>query len=322
MSVDRATAVSPGRRPLKVGLFMTLGEWLLDGSKSRWSDFVTLTTLAEDVGFDSVWMPDHLLYRNEEQETRGPWECWSILSALAGVTRRVELGTLVICTAFRSPALLAKMAATVDEISDGRLILGLGAGYMEPEFRAFGLPYDHRVGRFEEALTIIRTLLRAGAIDFDGQYYQARDSELRPRGPRNGQIPILIGTMGERMLGLTARYADQWNGWLIYGRSQPDAMAPYREKVDAACRAAGRDPATLTRTMSVLAAPTGLTAPPSGIARADPTFAPIIGSPAEMAETLRGFAHEGVSEVQVYVNPMSPAGLEAFAPVLAELDRG
>jgi probable F420-dependent oxidoreductase len=320
--LDAHVADPARRRPLKVGLFLPFAEQQHDGSSPRWSDFATLARLAEDVGFDSLWMPDHLLFRFEGQATRGPWECWSVLSALAAVTRRITLGTVVVCTSFRNPALLAKMAETVDEISGGRLILGLGAGYLEAEYNAFGFPYDHRVGRFEEALTIIHTLLRTGEIDFDGRFYQARDCELRPRGPRNGQIPILIGSTGERMLGLVARYADIWNGWLIFGRSQPDGVVPFRESVDAACHAAGRDPATLARTFGVLAAPTGLTTPPRGSARPDAPVTPITGSPAEMAETLRGFAREGVSEVQVYLNPTSPAGVEAFAPVLAELDRG
>ena len=322
MSDDRTAAATISRRPLKVGLFLPFAEQQHDGKSPRWSDFATLATLAEDIGFDSLWVPDHLLFRFEGQPTRGPWECWTVLSALAAVTRRVQLGTAVTCTGFRNPALIAKMAETVDDISDGRLILGLGAGYMEGEYRAFGFPYDRRVGRFEEAFTIIRTLLREGEIDFEGQYYQARDCELRPRGPRNGQIPLLIGSSGARMLGLAARFADAWNGWLIFGRSQPDAVRPFRETVDAACRAAGRDPATLARTFGVLASPTGLTTPPRGSARPDAAVTPIVGSPAEMAETLRGFAREGVSELQVYLNPTSPAGVEAFGPVLAELDRG
>ncbi len=312
---------APRHRPLKVGLFLPFAEQQHDGHNPRWPDFARLATLAEDVGFDSVWLPDHLLFRFEGQATRGPWECWSVLSALAAVTKRVTLGTVVVCTGFRNPALLAKMAETVDDISGGRLVLGLGAGYLESEYRAYGYPYDHRVGRFEEALTIIRTLLREGNIDFDGSYYQARDCEMRPRGPRNGQIPILIGTTGQRMLRLAARHADIWNGWLVFGKSQPESVAPFRETVDAACRAAGRDPATLARTFGVLASPLGRTTPPRGSARPDAAVTPIVGSPAEMAETLRGFAREGVSEVQVYLNPTSPHGVEAFAPVLAALDR-
>ena len=135
--------------------------------------------------------------------TRGPWEVWTILAAIAASTSRIRLGPLVASTAFHAPAMLAKLAATVDEISGGRLILGLGAGWNETEFRAFGFPFDHRVDRFEEAFTIVRTLLRDGAIDFDGRYFQARDCELRPGPTRPGGPPLLIGSRGPRMLRIT-----------------------------------------------------------------------------------------------------------------------
>jgi alkanesulfonate monooxygenase SsuD/methylene tetrahydromethanopterin reductase-like flavin-dependent oxidoreductase (luciferase family) len=207
-----------------------------------------MARLAEDVGFDSVWNNDHLYYRFGEPDdpTRGTWECWSLLSALAAVTSRVEIGTLVVGTGFRNPALLAKAADAVDDISGGRLLLGLGAGYHEPEYRAFGYPFDHLVGRFEEALIIIHTLLREGKIDFNGKYYQARECELVPRlSPRQGP-PILMGPRASspRMLGLMARYADYWTTFLV---NTLETYRPMKEAVDAACVKAGRDPATLTR---------------------------------------------------------------------------
>src|SRR5687768_17318302 len=199
-------------RPLKIGYLVPETEGQMNGETARWTDILAMTKMAEAVGFDSVWVTDHLIHRSET-ETRGPWECWSLLSAIAAVTERVEIGPLVLCAGFRNPALLAKMADTVEEISGGRLILGLGAGWNEPEYRAFGYPFDHRVDRFEEALTIIGGLLRDGHIDFEGQYYRARNCELRPRGPRPNGPPIMIGTTGKRMLELTARHADQWNVW-------------------------------------------------------------------------------------------------------------
>ena len=141
----------------------------------RWPEIASMATLAEDVGFDSLWVGDHLLYRNAGEPARGPWEAWSQMAALAAITSRVEIGPLVAATSFHSPAMLAKKAATVDEISGGRLILGLGAGWNEIEYAAFGFAYDHRVSRFEEAFTIIRTLLREGTIDFDGALLAAYD---------------------------------------------------------------------------------------------------------------------------------------------------
>jgi alkanesulfonate monooxygenase SsuD/methylene tetrahydromethanopterin reductase-like flavin-dependent oxidoreductase (luciferase family) len=250
-----------------------------------------------------------------------------MIAALAASTTRAEVGTLVLCTGFRNPALLAKMADTVDEISGGRLILGLGAGYHEPEYRAFGYPYDRRVSRFEEALTITATLLRKGKIDFQGKYYQVRDCELRPRGPRPAGPPIMVGTMGERMLRLTAKQADLWNAWLIYGDSRPDQLPSLRAKVDAACAEVGRDPATLGRTTAIAAVPPGqstrmtdwlqkLALRAAGI---DPI--PLAGTAEALAEGIRDFARQGISHVQVFLQPNSLAAIESFAPVLQLLDR-
>src|SRR5258708_18136509 len=145
---------------------------------------------AEGVGFDSLWLGDHLLYDLPGGGTRGPWEAWTALAALAAATERVELGPLVASASFHAPAMLAKQAATVDAISGGRLILGLGAGWYEREYRAFGFPYDHRVSRFEEAFTIIRGLLRGGRADFDGAWYRAQDCVLHP-GPAPPRAPPL-----------------------------------------------------------------------------------------------------------------------------------
>ena len=240
-------------RPLKVGLMLPTGEGQMAGGTARWNDIKTMVLQAEAGGFDSIWIQDHLLFDFGDPGVppAGIWECWSLLAALAAVTTRVELGALVACTSFRNPALLAKMADTVDEISGGRLILGLGAGYNEHEFRAFGYPFDHLVGRFEEALQIIHTLLRKGTIDFQGKYYEARACDLRPRGPRRDGPPILIGAAPNRprALRLTAQYADYWN---IFSVNEVTNLAPAREAMDAACVKAGRDPAMLQLTVTVL----------------------------------------------------------------------
>ena len=304
----------PGR-PLKVGLFINLAERMMDGETPRWSDIQTMAKLAEDIGFDSIWVPDHLLFRMEEDNPEGFWECMSVLSALAAVTNRVELGAAVNCTSFRNPALYAKMADTIDEISGGRFVVGLGAGYHDPEYQAFGYPTDHRYSRFVEAFTIIRGLLRDGAIDFEGKYYSARDCELRPRGPRPSGPRILIGTLGPKMLRLTAEYADEWNGWLATRGNDPSQVAPMRELVDAACAGVGRDPATLARSVGVLASATGVAQ--AHVSRLTP---PLTGSPDDLAATLHRFAGEGIGHVQIWAYPNSPAGIEAFAPVLETLD--
>src|SRR6266568_3456321 len=245
-SVDGA---SRPLRPLKVGINLPTVEGTMAGKTASWADLLAFAQRAEALGFDSLWVPDHLLLTWQEQ-THGIWECWSLLAALAAVTSGVALGPLVACTAFRSPALLAKLADTVDEISGGRLIVGLGAGWDGPEDRAFGVKSDHRVDRVEEALQIIVPLLRSGHVDFDGKYYQARDCELRPRGPQAGGPPILVGAKGPRMLRIAATYADQWNAEGPLRR--PEEIIPLRTAGDAACAEVGRDPATLGRSASVV----------------------------------------------------------------------
>jgi probable F420-dependent oxidoreductase len=270
---------------------------------------------AEDAGFDAVWVGEHLLYRFADGATRGPWEAWSTLSALAAATTTIRLGPLVACTAFHNPAVLAKQAATLDEISGGRFILGLGAGWNETEFRAFGIPFDHRIDRFEEAFTIIRGLLRDGAIDFEGRYYSARDCELVPRGPTPGGPPLLIGSIGERMLRITAPHVDAWNAWYADTDNSPEGVAPLRERVDAACRAVGRDPAEIERTVAVLVRLSG------GSGRVQGNYSPqppkaLSGPPEAIAAGLRGYAAEGISEVQLVLDPISGASIDELAPAL------
>ena len=135
---------------------------------------------AEDVGFDSIWVGDHLLYRDDDGRERAPWDAWTLLAALAAATQRVQLGPLVACTAFHPPGLIARMAAALAEVSGGRFVLGLGAGWNQDEFRAFGLPFDHRVSRFEESFTIIRRLLAGERVTLEGSYCQARRRRIAP----------------------------------------------------------------------------------------------------------------------------------------------
>jgi alkanesulfonate monooxygenase SsuD/methylene tetrahydromethanopterin reductase-like flavin-dependent oxidoreductase (luciferase family) len=202
---------------------------------------------AEDIGLDSVWVYDHFFGNMPDVPPRNPvHEAWTIVSAVAATTRRVEIGQLVMCTAYRPPGMLAKMAATADAVSGARLILGLGAGWHTEEYDAFGYPFDHRVDRFEETLEIIAPLVRGESVTFEGTYHRAQDAALMPLERR---IPILIAAFGERMLRLTARFADVWNtAW--YGMPGDKLRKAFAD-LDAALEAEGRDPSTLRRTVGI-----------------------------------------------------------------------
>ena len=308
------------RRPLKIGVELPIAVDKGRFGTPRWGDISQMARRAEAIGFDSVWIEDHLLFRPEGRASQGVWEGWAVIAAIAAVTSRVEIGPLVSCMSFRNPAYLAKLADTIDEISGGRLILGVGAGWHEAEYRAFGFPFDHRVSRFEEGLRILHGLLRDGKVDFVGRYHEARECELQPRGPRPGGPPILIGSSGARMLALVARYADLWNAYFPSTKNSPAGVAPLRDRVDAACRDAGRDPATLGRTVAVLVdmAPGRVAAPPIP---AHWAVSSLTGPPERLAEELRAYAREGIGHVQLWLEPNSLESLEAFAPVLELLDR-
>ncbi len=305
---------------MKVGVQLPEVEWV-----PRWADIREMALAAEEIGLDSIWVGDHLLYRYaddagaETQPARGPWEAWTQLAAIAAVTERIELGPLVAATSFHNPAMIAKKAATLDEISGGRLILGLGAGWNETEYRAYGYPFDHRVSRFEEAFTIIRTLLKDGRIDFSGDYYRLTDAELLPRGPRPEGPPLMVGSMGERMLSITLPHVQSWNAWFTWFGNSPEEYPALRDQIDAACRAVGRDPATLERTLAVLVSLPGGEGRPQG-SHDRPPVAPISGEPVVLASALRAFAAEGVGHVQLVLDPITADSIRALAPTLALLN--
>ncbi len=301
-------------RPLKVGVQLPEVERIV-----RWPELRRMAASAESVGLDSIWVGDHLLYRGDGLPERGPWEAWTALAAIASVTERVEIGPLVAATSFHNPAMLAKKAATVDAISGGRLILGLGAGWNETEYRAFGFPYDHRVSRFEEAFTIIRTLLAGERCDFAGEYYRLEDCVLQPP-PRSGGPPLMIGSMGPRMLAIALPHVSSWNAWFTWFGNSVEGYRELRAKIDAACAGARRDPADIERTIALFVAFEGAQGRQLGDL-SEPEVTPIDGTdPTGAAAELRRYAAEGVAHVQLVLDPITAETIEALAPVLAALD--
>jgi probable F420-dependent oxidoreductase len=300
----------PVKKTLEIGLQLPEAERVV-----RWPELLAMARLAEESGFDSLWVGDHLLYRVPGID-KAPWEAWSMLGALAAATERITLGPLVASTSFHAPALLAKKVSTIDEISGGRLVLGLGAGWNEGEYRAFGFPFDHRVSRFEEAFTIIRTLLREGRIDFHGTYYQVENCVLLPEPVRKGGPPLMVGSVGERMLRTTLPHVDAWNIWYADFRNDPATFGSHNARVTALCHELGRNPEDVSRTAAVLVGATGGAGRPS-LYEGGPPSPPLTGSTEEIAAGLREFADQGANHLQLVLDPITLDSIREIAPALA-----
>jgi alkanesulfonate monooxygenase SsuD/methylene tetrahydromethanopterin reductase-like flavin-dependent oxidoreductase (luciferase family) len=303
-------------RALKVGFVLPLYEDFDTGRPHRWDELRAMARLAEAIGFDTVWVPDELLWRVPDWSgPRGWWECIAMTGAVAAATERVEVGTWVLSANQRNPGLTLRAVETLDEISNGRFVFGLGAGSAGSEARAFGFPNDHVVGRFEDALEIIVPLLRTGHADHDGPYHQASDLESRPRGPRPGVIPVMLGAGGPRTIALAARYADIWS-YYAQERSEPAEFAPLVEQLERACAAIGRDPSTIGRSAGIFVEPTDATG-----SEAIGLGVPVRGSADQIADAIRSFAEVGITRVECVLWPSTLAALEAMGPVLERLDR-
>jgi alkanesulfonate monooxygenase SsuD/methylene tetrahydromethanopterin reductase-like flavin-dependent oxidoreductase (luciferase family) len=301
-------------RPLLVGIQLPEVEW-----EVPFPELIRMAQTAEQVGFDSVWLGDHLLY-DLVVGPRGPWEVWTSLAALAASTEHVLLGPLVASAGFHEPTMLAKQAATVDGISGGRLILGLGSGWNEREYRAFGLPFDHRVSRFAEAFTIIRTLLADGEIDFAGEYYRAEKCVLHPRAIRPGGPQLMVGSVRPRMLSITLPYVGAWNVWWSDYGNTPAGLAAVKAKVDQQVLEYGRAAGSVSATCAVFVQLPGGRGRQMGEYGGSPVE-PVRGTAAEVADQIRAFADVGVEHVQLCVDPITRDSIEWFTEVLAVLDR-
>ena len=267
------------------------------------ADAVAVARAAEDGGLDSAWLADHFLYRAADGQVYGLHEAWTWLAAIAAVTTRITLGHLVVCSSFRPPALTAKLAVTLDAISGGRFVLGLGCGWHEPEYDAMGLAFDHRVGRFEEALSIIRRLLDGQEVSHHGRFYDVERSVLAPGPVRH--IPILVAARRDRMLRLTAEHADLWNtAW--FG-APSDRLRGQMAAFDAALATAGRSRSDVQPTV--------------GMNVRDPDQPPVpepdeqafAGSVEELAEALGAYAELGVAHLMVGLKPLSVRSVERLA---------
>jgi alkanesulfonate monooxygenase SsuD/methylene tetrahydromethanopterin reductase-like flavin-dependent oxidoreductase (luciferase family) len=296
-------------RPLRIGVQLPEVE-----REVRWPEYVAMARAAEEVGFDSVWVGDHMLYRGDDRPERGPWDAWAVLAGLAASTSRVHLGPLVACTGFHPPGVIARMTAAIDEISGGRFVLGLGCGWNEPEFSAFGIPYDHRVARFEEAFAIIRALVSGERATLAGRYWQAQDAVLLP--PPARRPPLVIGSNGPRMLGIALPHVDAWNTWWDGYGNTVAGFADLNAQIDAAARKAGRREADIERSACVLVSVDGQ----SGERSPSADIQPVSADPEVLARHLHGLADAGADEAILVLDPIAEDSVRALAPTLVRID--
>lgn len=302
---------------LQVGLVIVTGELKATGT-ARWTEIRDLAHRAEEMDLDTVWVIDELLWRKDGTD-QGFWDGIAMAGAVAASTSRIQVGTWIMSALHRNPGIVAKAAETLDEISGGRFIFGLGAGHAWPgQAHAFGLPEDHIHSRFEEALQIIVPLLRTGRADFQGTYHIARDLEHRPVGPRPGRIPLMIGGHGPKMLRLAATHADIWSAY-AEERDDIEEFLPRMAAFETACAEVGRDPATVGKSAGISVAPMAwrMTSEPD-----QPAVSAMSGSPEEIAAGLLAFRDAGFTQVEMILEPQTLEALESMAPVLALVEGG
>lgn len=300
-------------RAFELGLVLPLIQHGPDRATASWATIREMAVRAEAAGFDTIWTPDELLWRVDDGPPRGAWEGVAMAGAVAAVTSRAQVGTWVLSALHRNAALTAKVADTLDEISGGRLIFGLGAGHEWPgQAHAFGLPERDIFARFEESLEVIVPLLRGGHADFEGRFHAARDLPQRPAGPRPNAIPLLIGGNGPKGQRHAVRHADIYSCY-VEDRADVDAVAPRLASLDAICAELGRDPATIGRSVGVVVNPL------------DPIGArshALSGTAAEIADAVRRYRDAGFTQVELMITPGTLEALEAITPVVERVRAG
>jgi probable F420-dependent oxidoreductase len=298
-------------RPLSVGVQLPEVE-----RDVRWHEIVTMARAAEEIGFDSIWLGDHLLYRGDGRPERGPWDSWTTLAALAASTERVRLGPLVACAAFHPPGILARMAAAVDEVSGRRLVLGIGAGWNETEFRAFGIPFGERASRFEEAFEIVRRLLAGERVTFEGRFSRVEDAIVLPEPARS--VPLMIGSNGDRILRAALPHADAWNTWYADYGNTPDGFAALNDRVTSLVEEAGREPDDVSRSACALV----VLDREAGERPVDPDVVPLEGPGPIVADGIRALGEAGADEAILVLSPITEPSIRAMGEVLALLETG
>jgi probable F420-dependent oxidoreductase len=275
----------------------------------RWPEYREMVRVTEECGFDSMWLGDHLLYRGDGRPERGPWEAWTMLAALAAETERIEFGPLVACAGFHPPAVLAKMAATVDEISGGRFVLGLGAGWNRPEFDAFGIPFDRRAARFEEALAVIGPLIAGDRVTHHGTFHDVEDAVLSPAPSR--PVPLMIGSVGDRVLRAALPSATWWNTWFDWFGNSAEGFATLNGRISRLCADVGRDQTSLKRSACLLV----VTDPSAGERPRPVDYS--AATVADVRARVREMHHAGADEVILVSDPIDSRSIRVLAEALS-----
>lgn len=302
-------------RPLELGVVLpTIGLPMNQGYGS-WSRISSVALEAEEVGFDTVWVPDELLWKFPPDFTpMGTWECVAMASAISVVTESVRVGSWVLSALHRNPGLTVKVAETIDEISGGRFLFGFGAGHSGTQGAAFGYPPDQTVGRYEEALNVVIPLLREGEATYVGQYHSALEQNNIPRGPQGERMRLLLAGHGPRTVGLAVKHADIWSGYATKS-SLPDAFVDLVHLVERTCDEQARDPESLGKSIGVFLEPSD-----QGMAEAIGLGVPIVGPPSEAAERIHEFARMGVSMLELVPVPFNENAMEYMAELIGILD--
>jgi len=296
-------------RPLSVGVQLPEVE-----RDVRWPEVVAMARAAEEVGFDSIWLGDHLLYRGDGRPERGPWDAWTMLAALAASTERVRLGSLVACSAFHPPGMLARMAATIDEVSGGRFVLGIGAGWNQTEFDAFGITFAERASRFEEAFEIVRRLLGGERVTFEGRFSRVEDAVLLPE-PRR-RVPLMVGSNGDRVLRAALPHVDGWNTWYADYGNTPDGFRTLNERVTGLAEDAVRASSDVARSACALV----VIDRDAGERPIDGGVVPLEGTAGIVADGIRALAEAGADETILVLSPITERSIRSMGEVLALLD--